>query len=108
MSTWENWLARTTNGASGRAIAAAIGSPNSTVARWTTTGLVPAEGAVMVARAYNADPIEALIVAGYLTPDDDRRRDAVVGVRNASTLELLEELIRRELGSAQQSGEKRK
>lgn len=97
MHKWDSWVDHVTNGASARAIAAAIGGSNTTVARWSREENVPAEGAVAVARAYGADPIEALCAAGYLTDDDLVGAEVVGGLRGATTLQLVEELLRRTL-----------
>jgi hypothetical protein len=99
MTTWNDWLSRTTNGASLRAIAAAIGKPGatSTIQRWVNEGRASAEGTVAIARAYGADPLLGLVAAGYLDENDLAQNRTVGALREATTLQLTEELMRRSL-----------
>jgi transcriptional regulator with XRE-family HTH domain len=97
MTHWDSWLERATNGASARAIAAALGVSNSTVSNWARNEVIPAEGAVAIARAYDASPVAALIAAGYLTDDDLAGFEVITALRLATRLQLVEELFRREI-----------
>jgi hypothetical protein len=92
MSAFATWFERVTNGASHRAAAAAVDMSNATVSRWFKIDQPPADGVVALARAYGADPIEALIAIGILEPEEYPRT-----VREVNSYELLQELMRREL-----------
>lgn len=106
MTTWTDWLRSTTNGASLRAIAASIGSAGSpsSLQRWVNEEVrPPAEAVVAIARAYGADPLLGLVAAGYLDENDLAQNRTVAAVRDASTLQLTEELMRRQLLAEAQS-----
>lgn len=50
----------------------------------------------MVARAYNADPLGALLAAGHLTEADLHLIHTGLPIRKATTFQLVEELFLRE------------
>lgn len=55
-------------------IAEAAGLNPSTVSRWKNgDGKPDASAVIAIARAFNADPVEALVVAGYLGMEDLQR-----------------------------------
>lgn len=70
--TWRQYLETLTAGESASAVARRIGVDQSTVSRWRrgTTGGVTAERAAELARAYGRPVLEALVAAGFLSPDE--------------------------------------
>ena len=95
--TWAEYTRRITAGATQSEIAARSGIEQSSISRWRQGKNMPrAELVVTFARAYQRNPTEALIVAGYLD------RDEIGGVIEletslsaVSTDQLLDELGRR-------------
>ena len=95
--TWAEYTRRITAGATQSEIAARTGIEQSSISRWRQGKNMPrAELVVTFARAYDRNPTEALIVAGYLD------RDEIGGVIELETSlsavttdQLLDELGRR-------------
>ena len=95
--TWADYTRRITAGATQAEIAARTGIEQSSISRWRQGRTTPrAELVVAFARSYERNPVEALIVAGYLD------RNEVGGVieletslSTVSTDQLLEEIGRR-------------
>ena len=95
--TWADYTRRITAGATQADIAARTGIEQSSISRWRQGRNTPrAELVVAFARSYDRNPVEALIVAGYLD------RNEVGGVIELETSlsvvssdQLLEELRRR-------------
>lgn len=97
--TWPEYLSAITDGAPGARIAEKTGIPESTISRWFSGKAEPRPKQVLVvARAYNQHPVQALIAAGYLDEDDvdiqttEPRR---LQIRNFTDLEMAEETLRR-------------
>lgn len=76
-----------------RAIAARTGIHPSTVYRWFHGTVPTPERVIQVARAYDTDPVEALIAAGILTRADlTKPVSGWIAASNAPTAVLLREL----------------
>lgn len=95
--TWADYTRRITAGATQAEIAARTGIEQSSISRWRQGRNTPrAELVVAFARAYDRNPVEALIVAGYL---DRNEVGGVIELETSlsavSTHQLLEELGRR-------------
>lgn len=68
---WATYVRRTAGTNSQALIVSATGINQATVSRWLRGESKPRpETAVVFARAYKADPVEALIAAGVLKPSD--------------------------------------
>lgn len=82
-----------------RAIAARAHLDPSTIWRWLNEGRVPnVEAAIGFARSYGANPVEALVAAGYLSLEETRlRRHTLDAVPSEA---LADELARRADSSA--------
>lgn len=91
MKLIDEWFTRISNGASHRSAALLIGMPNNTISNWIKTDRAPADGIIKLARAYNVDPIEALVATGFLY-EDEYHPD----IEKLPTATLLRELLRRE------------
>lgn len=95
--TWADYTRRITAGATQAEIATRTGIEQSSISRWRQGRNTPrAELVVAFARSYDRNPVEALIVAGYLD------RNEVGGVIELETSlsvvssdQLLDELRRR-------------
>lgn len=71
--TWTEYVERILGGVSRKDAAQQAGVSEATMSRWITgTGKKRpvAESVVEFARAFNQEPVKALIAAGYLQPDD--------------------------------------
>ena len=95
--TWADYTRRITAGATQAEIAARTGIEQSSISRWRQGRNTPrAELVVAFARSYDRNPVEALIVAGYL---DRNEVGGVIELETSlsavSTDQLLDELRRR-------------
>lgn len=95
--TWADYTRRITAGATQAEIAARTGIEQSSISRWRQGRNTPrAELVVAFARSYDRNPVEALIVAGYL---DRNEVGGVIELETSlsvvSTNQLLDELSRR-------------
>ena len=95
--TWADYTRRITAGATQAEIAARTGIEQSSISRWRQGRNTPrAELVVAFARSYERNPVEALIVAGYL---DRNEVGGVIELETSlsavSTDQLLDELRRR-------------
>ncbi|MGI9125738.1 MAG: helix-turn-helix transcriptional regulator [Mycobacterium sp.] len=71
--TWPQYLRRIAPGQTQAQIAARIGLGRLSVCNWLAGKTRPKpDTAMAVARAYGRSPIEGLLAAGYLSPDDVR------------------------------------
>lgn len=96
-TTWDAWVERITGGASARAIASRIDGAPTTVARWSREGQPSAAGAIAVARAYDANAIDALRAAGHVNDDDISAVATSSSIRKGGSIDLIEELKLRAL-----------
>lgn len=95
--TWADYTRRITAGATQAEIAARTGIEQSSISRWRQgRNTLRAELVVAFARSYDRNPVEALIVAGYL---DRNEVGGVIELETSlsavSTDQLLDELSRR-------------
>lgn len=95
--TWADYTRRITAGATQADIAARTGIEQSSISRWRQGRNTPrAELVAVFARAYDRNPVEALIVAGYL---DRNEVGGVIELETSlsavSTEQILDELRRR-------------
>lgn len=92
----ENWWTYVSRNAAGRSrgdIGRLAGVDASQVSRWKSGGTPRAESVIRFARGTGADPIEALVVAGYLAQDEARAATVVrTGSGDLSDEELLAEI----------------
>lgn len=95
LPTWEEWLEHATEGETQAQIAARLGVSRSTVARWSHRGVLDPDIILALARAYNADPIQGLLAARWLKPQDLNNGGMRYVVSYAPTRMLVNELHRR-------------
>lgn len=95
MTAFSNWVAKTTGGASSRAIAAAVGLSHPTVLKQVNNN-DPAL-ALSIAEHYGANPVEGLVAAGAITNDQVTRyaKDNGFGVDDYTDLELAQLIVER-------------
>lgn len=95
--TWPEYVSRVTAGCSRSDVAEAAQINVSAISRWLTSVSPPrAEKAVSFARGLGQNPIEALVAAGYLNPDEvDGAVQIVRGRSELSDDELIDELKER-------------
>jgi transcriptional regulator with XRE-family HTH domain len=98
-ATWADYVRAVMGRESGRSLAARLGQSESAISRWKNGAVVPgAREAVAFARAYDRDPVEALIAADYLTAEDVGRPVEVhrtLQLMDYTDLELAEEMLHR-------------
>ena len=96
---WADYLQAITGTDTGRQIAQKTGNSESTISRWKSGAYLPEpRQAVIVARAYARNPIEALIGTGYLTENEaalPATRPRALELRDFTDLELAQEMVRR-------------
>jgi len=92
----ENWWTYVTRNAPGRSrtdIGSLAGVDPSQVSRWKSGGTPQPENAIRFARSIGGDPIEALVAAGFLVPDEAHGPTIVrTGGGDLSDEELLTEI----------------
>lgn len=96
MKDFRSWISSVTgDDSSNREIALTINMPVTTFHRkWKNDDFGP-EDAIAIARAYNRSPIEALVAQGSLTVEEASRAERGYSIREFTTLELSQELLRR-------------
>lgn len=103
MKEWIAWLQRTTGETSARGIARKVGRSHTTVIRWQREG-VPPDAVVDAAIALDADVFEALVAAGWLSPEEVSRVNLDVTLRQIKTVRLTAELHRRAIEKERRRG----
>ncbi len=95
-STWAAYVRRLAGQLTQAQVAMKTGVAASNVGRWIRDepGLPRAETVIAFARAFGQPPIEALVAAGYLSPEDGASR-ARTPLDEYSYAELIAELQRR-------------
>lgn len=95
MTNYSDWIAKTTGGASSRAIAAAVGLSHPTVIKQVNNN--DPTLALAVAEHYNANPVDGLIAAGAITDDQVTRyaKDNGFGIDDYTDLELAQLIVDR-------------
>lgn len=97
-NAWSKYVDMTSGGDYNSAIAHKVGVDPATVGRWRTGANAPAPRQVVdYARAYNQNPLAALIAAGYLTADEIGLPITIpdTTVHDFDTVTLAEELVSR-------------
>jgi len=97
---WEQWLKTITGQTTMRAVARRLDVSHTTVQRWTRSGVPPDMIAELTVR-FNADPIEALVLAGRLREEHVPRLNYAALVRYVPVEVLAAELHRRAAGYSQ-------
>jgi transcriptional regulator with XRE-family HTH domain len=98
MGTWSEYVQRHARGLTQKQVADVTGLAQTAISRWLRedTTVPQAEYVVRFARGFNQNPVEALIVAGYITAEE---AGTVIGVRTPisefTESEMLDELRRR-------------
>lgn len=94
--SWAAYVQRVTRGVERKDIAAAAGVDVSGISRWLAGSNRPdADRAVRFARAFHRPPLEALVAAGYLEPEEVNAEVVSVDVSAMTNEELVAELSRR-------------
>jgi hypothetical protein len=97
--SWAEYVRAVTGADSGRAVAQMIGQSESAISRWKNGTVVPEpRQAVAFARAYERNPLEALIAAGYLSDEEAAQPldpPRTLHLRDFTDLELATEMVRR-------------
>lgn len=110
MSTesWPQYVTRISGGARGVDISRATRVSESTITRWRDGKQPTPSAAVSVARAYDQNPLEALIVAGYLNVDEMKQHITVrlVPLSDLSDVELAHEREDAKRALIEQAGKK--
>ncbi|WP_169171994.1 helix-turn-helix domain-containing protein [Bifidobacterium oedipodis] len=92
----KTWLEATTHADNANAIAAKTGITRSTAWRqWNDDMNFSAENVIKIARAFDADPVDGLIVFGYLKESERNMSAMTSALRNATDDELINEMARR-------------
>ena len=90
---WWTYVTRNVPERSRKDIDSLAGVDPSQVSRWRSGGTPRPENAIRFARSIGGDPIEALVVAGFLAPGEARAATAVrTGGGDLSNDELLAEI----------------
>ena len=97
---WARWLCHITGQTTMRAVARRLDVSHTTVQRWTRSGVPPDMIAELTVR-FNADPIEALVLAGRLREEHVPRLNYAALVRYVPVEILAAELHRRAAGYSQ-------
>lgn len=98
LPNWDEWLDSTTDGDTQAQIAQRLGVSRRTFVRWLHSGVLDPNTVLGLCRAYKADPIEGLLAARWLRPQDLHNGGVQYVVSFAATSVLVDELYRR-LGS---------
>lgn len=95
--TWPEYLRRIAAGETQTQIAERVGVGRLSVCNWMLGKTRPkAETAIAVARVYGRSPIEALLAASYLEPDElDVSIEVMASPRQLSAHEIADEVRRR-------------
>lgn len=94
--TIQEFLAAASHDASFREMGRITGINHSTIRRQLTgEGELTAPVVVEIARAYEADVIEALIAAGFISFNDANKYAVGASLKSASDKELAQEILRR-------------
>lgn len=86
------WFRTVTQGDSVNAAAKAAGLNQPTLSRQVNAGTLSPESVVAIARAYDADPLEGLIILGLITEDDVKRHGAAVILSDLTDKMLADEV----------------
>src|SRR5882762_2010399 len=96
IETWWAYVIRVTKNAPQKVIAEKAGVDGSSISRWKEGVTPKGEAVVAFARAYKRPPIEALIAARYIEPDEvGGAIEISISMGEVSDAALLEELASR-------------
>lgn len=95
MNKMLSWFENTIAGDTPNAAAERAGLVGSTLSRQIKAGVLSPESIVAIARAYDADPIEGLIIAGLITEADVTRHGADVLLETLTDKMLADEVWNR-------------
>lgn len=96
MTSWKQWFDSIAPADwTERSVARDTGNDNKSVGRWMDLAQPRAEFILQLAHAYNADPLEGLIAAGYLEPRDVEESAVERALRIATDIQLAQEMYRR-------------
>lgn len=92
---WWAYVERVTNNAGGVEIAHKVQFDPSAVSRWKRGDNPRWDFVLKFARAYNRNVLEALVEAEFITEEEASLREIKAGVEDLTTVELLEEALKR-------------
>jgi len=97
MSAWSDYVRQVTTGLNQVQIAERTGIAQTAIGRWlrADTGAPRADYVVTFARAFDQNPVEALIIAGYITAAEAGVERVRVPLSEYAPEELLADLNRR-------------
>jgi len=101
MELWSDYVRRIAGNHNQLEIAAKTGLAQTNIGRWLrgAPGVPKADGVVAFARAFGQSPVEALMAAGYITPQEAGVKAKLpktrTPLRDYTELELVDELRRR-------------
>jgi len=98
MDDWRKWFDQTTGNAADSEIAAKVGVSRATVNRWRRKRAPDSATVLAIARAYEADPFQALIATGLVLPSDYTEKSMKYFLTAVPAPLLIEELHSRFLG----------
>lgn len=93
------WFRTVTQGDSVNAAAKASGLNQPTLSRQVNASTLSPDSVVAIARAYDADPIEGLIILGLITEEDVKRHGATVILAD-----LTDQMLANEVWDRMQEG----
>ncbi|MFQ6170400.1 hypothetical protein ACK8HX_02235 [Oryzobacter sp. R7] len=99
MSWWE-YVTRTSGTESPKAMSATTGIDGPNFSRWKQGHVPKAEMATQFARAYGRPAIEALVAAGFLTPEEAKVRPAAAPDYSQLSNDDLLDLVRRRMSES--------
>jgi hypothetical protein len=91
---WLRWLRAVTRERSERAIARKVGVSHTTVQRWVAKGIQPETVWRLVVR-FSGDPVQAVVVLGWMEPEQVRLIDWAKVAEYMPTYVMTEELNKR-------------
>lgn len=93
---FHSWLKEHTNNATTRELAYKIGTSHTTLGRqFSGASTLDVQNVIKLARAYDLNVLEALVVAGFITEREAGSPDAAIALTAATDVELARELLRR-------------
>jgi transcriptional regulator with XRE-family HTH domain len=101
MELWTDYVRRIAENLNQLEIAAKTGISQTNIGRWLrgAPGIPKADNVVQFARAFDQPPVEALMAAGYITPDEAGVKAKLpktrTPLRDYTDVELVDELRRR-------------
>ncbi len=95
MTTIMEWYGATVGDASVNAVAMKAGVVQTTLSRQLKSGALSPEVVAAVARAYGADVLDALVLAGVITREDIRAHGVRQALEAAMDVEIAREVSRR-------------